>query len=101
MMRFTLRGLCLVLLSAALLGGLATANPQGKGDKKGPDKKGSGGTSKYDPDRKDDRKGARWEWILFDPKDKEAERGTFHADRVHVFHGEKQIGTYVVTDNKH
>jgi hypothetical protein len=84
-------------LSAVLVCGVATAQPQGKAkDKHAPGKKLS------DLDGKDDKPGrARWEWTLGEGKGKNAEKGTFRGYLSgEIFHGQKQIGTYTVEGKK-
>lgn len=97
MLNSTICGLCLSLLSAAFICGLATGEPQEKGqDKSDPQK------SKFDPDSKDNLEGrARWEWKLENAKGKIVDNGTFMAYRTgQLYHAKKHIGTHMVIGDK-
>lgn len=75
----------LVLVGAALFGGLAPAEPQDKGKKK----KDAGAVS-----------GARWEYRAVGDDDKELASGQWRAYDRKVFRGGKQIGTYDQTSKE-
>lgn len=86
MVASSVRGVCLAVLSLAVVCSLAIADPKTKDKSKG------------DPDRKDDLKGrARWEWVIRDDKGKDVENGTFmgyvNGD---IYHGKEKIGTFTI-----
>jgi hypothetical protein len=83
-----IRGLCLAIVAALLLGGAALSQ-QGKGKK-----------PKFDTDGKNDLKGrARWQWVLDDGKG-DNERGTFMAFVTgEVSHNKNKIGSWTKTGN--